>query len=176
MMPNNARLSRPSDRLLARVALVSIAAAALSLTYSALHARRLVAETETRSGGYKVGQAFGYPAMISASADSTLVVWVDPRCGACQASVGFYKTLATMGTAVSMAIAAPEPRKSFEDFLNTNEITIAQRYTFSGEETLRKLGNVPSLTLVGRDGVVQRRWHGRLSESQMREVVSMLKK
>lgn len=166
-------LSRPVDKYLVRIAVVASIAAATSLAYGAVHSSRLQRQIDARSGGYKPGDQFGQPQLMSASADATLVIWIDPRCGACQASAEFYRELSSRSFRTHLAVAAPEPRSTLDAFMREHAIQIASRFTFD-EQSARQLGNVPSLTLTGRDGVVLKRWRGLLDRARQQEVLETL--
>jgi len=170
----DSKKGKPLDQLLLGAVALSLTAAGLSMGYSHFHFLRIQADAEADSGGYKVGELFGRPELLSTTIDLSLVVWIDSRCGACQKSGGFYSRLASISTAVHLVIAAPGPRVQLDSYLDQYAIGIASRFTFDDQTDLQSLGRVPSLSLVGKDRVVKKRWRGLLTPEQEREVFSTI--
>ena len=165
-----------TDRLLRWSAVIACITAIASVAYASRSAQRARAEADASAGGYRVGEMFDHMELLSADSLQTLVIWLDPRCGACEVSAGFYRDLVgkSIARAVHVAVAAPEPRPRLDAFLLQHSIHPKSVFTFEGEPTLRRFGLVPAVMLVERSGVVRRRWVGRLTLEQEREVFEAL--
>ena len=163
------------DRILKWSAAVACVSGIVSVGYATRTVYRDRVLAETSPGGYQAGEEFNHPELVSDKTPFTLVIWIDPRCGAYQVSTDFYRKLATQEPPnVRLTVAAPEPRSRLDAFLLEHTIPIKSVYAIDGDAKVRRLGPVPALVLVDRDGIVRNRWIGRLNSPQESEVLEVL--
>ena len=81
--------SAATDRLLWRAASLVSGLALCSILYGSWYAKRALDAADARAGGLRPGDAFEHAELLRSAGD-TLVIWLDPRCAACEASAQFY--------------------------------------------------------------------------------------
>ena len=157
-------------------ALFACGIAAISVAFGVRAAHQARDAADARVGGYRIGEQFDHREMLSADHSQTLVVWLDPECRACVESATFYRHLFEHQWPVALAVASPAPTDKLDAFLTEHSIRAKAVHVLEGESSLRRLGLVPTLMLVGSTGSVARRWVGKLTASQEEEVVQALSK
>ncbi len=109
---------------------------------------------------YAVGDRFdGVPSLDLRAAPSTLVIWVSSRCGACTASMPFYRQLTAGQHRVRLVVMGQEPADLLHDYVDAFGVRPAQVIS-TGDSTLKFVGT-PTVLLIGVDSVVQSVWYGR---------------
>jgi hypothetical protein len=109
---------------------------------------------------YAVGDRFdGVPAVDLKAGPSTLVIWVSSRCGACTASMPFYRQLTAGTHRARLVVMGQEPVDLLQDYVDAFGVRPAQVIS-TGDSSLKFVGT-PTLLLIGQDSIVRSVWYGR---------------
>ncbi|CAN5877488.1 hypothetical protein BH18ACI5_BH18ACI5_03780 [soil metagenome] len=109
---------------------------------------------------YATGDRFDeVPNLDLTASPSTLLIWVDSRCGACTASMPFYQRLAAHRYRMPIVVIGRQPAQVLEDYLATFGVRPAQ--VISVGDLPLKFRGTPTVVLVGKDSIVRSVWYGR---------------
>ena len=165
-MMRNARAAR-IDRALGISAVVAIALAVASLSWSAV-SRRLA-----RTPVYSVGDRFEkLPGIDVAKSPATLVISVSRRCRFCNDSMAFYKTLTTGSRKTRVVVVGHETVAELREYLEEHGVQPDDVVSIAGLTV--KLVRTPTLLLVGQDSIVRSAWEGKLQSAVEAQVVKVL--
>lgn len=94
-----------------------------------------------------------------AVAPATLILWVNSRCGACTASMSFYRRLTAQPHRTRIVVMGRESVQRLRDYLAQFDVRPAQ--VISSDDPRLKFAGTPTLALLGADSVVRSVWFGR---------------
>lgn len=123
---------------------------------------------------YATGDRFDdIPNLNPADAPSTLVLWVDSRCGPCTASMPFYRRLTAKPHRTRVIVLGRESSRVLEDYLAGFGVRPAQVISV-GDRVLTFRGT-PTVVLIGADRIVRAVWYGRRqTQSEEEDIIKTL--
>ena len=131
---------------------------------------------------YEVGEAItDLPAVDFRAAERTLLLAASEDCRYCEASIPFYKTVASRlrsgsdAKSVQVVLITVDDQVRSERFVQSSDLGNAQvvRLTPDAMNAL-KVPGTPTLLLVDRFGKVVGAWVGKLNEEREREVLAAI--
>lgn len=106
----------------------------------------------------------------------TVILALSTNCHFCTESAPFYRRLAakkeTSANAFRLFTIFPQEIEAAEDYLKQNKVT--PDAVFSLKQTNIDVNGTPTLLLVDSQGIVQKVWVGKLTESAEQEVLASL--
>lgn len=109
---------------------------------------------------YAAGERFDdIPNLNVSAAPSTLIIWVDSRCGPCTASMPFYQRLTGQTHRTRLVVMGREPTQDLKDYLAEFGVRPAQ--IISVGDRVLKFKGTPTVVLIGADSIVRAVWYGR---------------
>ena len=169
-------MSTRTNRLLKWSMVAACVAAVVSLSAAVKVADLRRTEADRKAGGYRIGDRFEHSEIIAPDSNTTLVVWLEPRCGACVASAKFFGELAGRSepgrTAVSFV--APGSLEMLRAFLRDQVIPTSRVFAVADEQKGRRFGIVPSFVLVDRAGTVLKAWTGKRNAAEEQELIDIV--
>jgi hypothetical protein len=108
------------------------------------------------------------------SSNKTLILVLDVRCRYCTSSIPFYRTLAQVANReprVQVVAVFSSSLAESGEYLTQHELAVSRL-----QKSLESLGvlGTPTLIMVGRSGMIEHIWVGKLSPTQEREVLANL--
>lgn len=140
------------------------------------HGLAPIREPQPALSTYQPGDAISLRGVEFATSEHTLVLVIRKGCRFCEESMPFYQRLgddASLAARVRIVVVAPDDEATSRAELARNRVRVDQIVQL--QLNLLKVRGTPTAVLVGRTGVVERAWTGRLDNPGEQELIEVLK-
>lgn len=150
-----------------------LSACAIVASVAAMAAVDRYAAVSRQPPQYEAGMVFEDPdAPRGASASRTLIIWLDSSCGACTASMPFYRQLLARVRRTRIVVMGRESVASLSDYLSMYRVEPDRIVSMPNRAA--KFRGTPTLMVVGPDSVIESVWYGRRQSAKEEEEVARM--